>query len=42
MVPAMRGPVLAAALVLALAGTLPAQTGDLPIFDTHVHYSAPN
>jgi hypothetical protein len=33
--------VLAAALI-APAGALRAQTPDLPIFDTHIHYSAPD
>jgi hypothetical protein len=33
---------LAAALVLVIAGGVRAQTADLPIFDTHIHYSAPD
>ncbi len=31
-----------AAALLATAGVLRAQTPDLPIFDTHIHYSAPD
>ena len=39
----MRGLGLVAVLVLSLsAGSLRAQTADLPIFDTHIHYSAPD